>query len=678
MTRPLIVFMASTVLGGANLAPSAIVSLGMASGTVSALATDSSGNFYVAGSANNQVLVEKVSATGNILYSRAFGGGTNDWPIGIAVDASGAAYIAGGTVSTDFPIVNGYLPSGNMFLTKLSPDGSTIIYSTYIAAPGAGEIRSVAVDAAGDAYVTGHASSPGFTTTPGAFMTSAPPYQDNVFVVKVAPDGSQPVWATFIAGNGIACATLPGLTCPLASPGFPFIAAERDTGWAIAVDGTGSVCVAGSTNSAGFPVTPGVVQTQYAGPSGTENQGFVTKLSADGSSLLYSTYLGNAQGENLMRLAVDSLGNAIVGGAPLQIVLTPKPGWPPSPLPQFNGGFVVKLDPQASKLVYSIGVNAGFVSGIATDGDGTAYVTGGFADPSFPITPGGLTIGDQYFGSFAALNTSGSLVYSTTLPDGDTAGGAIALGSAASVAISGPDVLTIFGPGDPSQPAAYALANAARANGIGTYPAGQVAPGELARLYGVNFGASPSVTFDGVQAPILATQPNQILIQVPFEIAGRAATAMQVDNGPQVLSLAVAPDPAVFFQPGSGVTPPLNQDGTLNAVNNPAQLGSIMTVFLTGAGPWLGGLGTGGIAPLAPLYSPQLPISVQVSSGGYQAPVHEATVLYAGSAPTQSDGIMQINFLLPASPELQGSSVAWVTVQVGTRQSPQTLIAVTK
>jgi uncharacterized protein (TIGR03437 family) len=679
--RPFIVFLSSAVLVGANLVPSAIVTLGMSDGTLNALATDSSGNFYVAGGANNQVRVVKVSPTGNILYSTAFGGSTNDSPIGIAVDGSGAAYIAGSTYSVDFPIVNGYLTSGNMFLTKLSPDGSTIVYSTYIATSSTGQdqVRSVAVDAAGAAYVTGSATSAGFTTTPGAFMTSAPPYQDNVFVVKVAPDGSRPIWATFIAGNGIACATLTGLTCPISTPGFYFAAVERDTGWAIAVDGTGAVYVAGSTNSAGFPVTSGVVQTQYAGPTGTENQGFVTKLSADGSSLLYSTYLGNAQGEDLMRLAVDSQGNAIVGGTPRQVALTPKPGWPASPLPQFNGGFVVKLDPQAARLVYSIAVNTGVVSGIATGSDGTAYVTGGFADPLFPITPGGLPFGDHYFGSFVVLDASGSLVYSTTLPIGGTAGGAITAGSPASVAIGGEDVLTIFGPADPAQPAVYALANAARAKGPATYASGKVAPGELARLYGVNLGASPSVTFDGVQAPILDMQPNQVLIQVPFEIARRDTTSMQVYNGPQVLTLAVAPgDPAVFSQSGSGVTPPLNQDGTLNSENNPAQLGSIMTVFLTGAGPWLGGLGTGGIAPLAPLFSPLLPISVQVSSQTYQAPVHEATVLYAGSAPTQSDGIMQINFLLPAAPDLQLRSVAWVTVQVGTRQSPQMLIAVTK
>ena len=158
LMQPFVVFLASTVLVGANLVPSAIVSLGMGSGSGSALATDSSGNFYVAGSANNQVLVVKVSPTGNILYSRAFGGSTEDWPIGIAVDASGAAYIAGGTHSIDFPIVNGYLSSGNMFLTKLSPDGSTIVYSTYIGASATGQVRAVAVDAAGDAFVTGSAS----------------------------------------------------------------------------------------------------------------------------------------------------------------------------------------------------------------------------------------------------------------------------------------------------------------------------------------------------------------------------------------------------------------------------------------------------------------------------------------------------------------------------------------
>jgi uncharacterized protein (TIGR03437 family) len=670
--RWLFALLAPTLLAAGSLAPRAIVSLGLDRATIAALATDPSGNFYVAGAANNQVLVVKVSPSGNIIYSKVFGGTTYDAPSAIAVDPTGAAYIIGYTHSPDFPIVNGYLTSGSSFLTKLSPDGATIVYSTYLTSDQLGTARAVAVDPSGSAYVTGSVQSSGLITTPGAFMTTVPPYQQNVFVVKMAPDGSKPVWATYLAGNGIACSTLPGVACPLANSGFRFNNGEQDAGSAIVVDLSGNVYIAGWTNSAGFPVTPGVVQPQYADPFGIESQGFVTKLSPDGSSLIYSTYLGNAQGQSLTALAVDSQGNAIVGGGPLQIPLTPKPGWPSSPLPQFPGGFIAKLDPQAVSLLYATNLGQGFINGLALDAAGNAYATANYATPSFPVTSDGVTITDVS-NAFVELGPGGAILYATELPWA----GPVAVGTGSAALLTG-TALTILTPADPSQPAAFALQNAADHS-----LSGQAAPGEIILLTGANLGSTPAVTFDGVPAPVLPAPPlvparlNQVMIQVPFEIAGRQRTTMQIDGSSQALSLAVTPaDPAIFETPGYGVTTPLNSDGTVNGPNNPAQLGSFMTIFVTGAGAFSGGLGTGDIAPLAPLFSPQLPVSVQVFSGVYAAPLHQATVLYAGSAPTQSDGILQINFLLPVSPELDLNPGAWVTVQVGTSRSLQTLIAV--
>jgi uncharacterized protein (TIGR03437 family) len=422
-------------------------------------------------------------------------------------------------------------------------------------------------------------------------------------------------------------------------------------------------------------VTNGVVQTQYSDPHGVASQGFVTKLSADGSSLLYSTYLGTAYGEDLFALALDSNGEAIVGGVTHSSAFPTTTGAPfPGPLPRpGGGGFLVMLDPQASSFVYATYTGDGNVTGIAADTAGNVYVTGGFNNPSFPITPGGLPPGSLYFGSFTALDPEGTLIFSTALPNG--AAGLVAAGSPSTVALAGPAGLTIFGPADPSAPAAFAFGNAALANGVGTIVSAQVAPGELVWLFGVNFGSAPSVTFDGVAAPILGAQPNQIMIQVPFEVAGRADTAMQISGGPQSLSLAVVPaDPGVFIAPGSNVTTPLNQDGTLNGPNNPAPLGSIMTIFVTGSGLWSGGLVTGEIASDT-LVSPQLPISVLVTAA-HTPPVNVATALYAGSAPAQSDGVMQINFVLPISPDLAFNPLAWVTVQAGTAQSPGILVSV--
>lgn len=665
--RWLLPILAFTAFAGANLAPTAIVNLGFDDATIAFVAADSSG-FYAVGNAGNQVLVVKVNPSGTMVYSRAFGGSAFTQPQAIAVDPSGAAYVVGGTQAADFPIAGGYLNSGNMFLTKLSPDGSTIVYSTYI---GSGTATAVAVDAGGNAYVTGSAPSSGFVTTPFALMSNSAvdPYAQNVFVVKVAPDGSKPVWATFIAGNGIACSTIPGVACPLSNPGFLFAAVEQDTGAAIAVDAGGFVYIAGYTNSAGFPVTQGVVQPQYADPYGIERQGFVTKLSPDGSSLQYSTYLGNAQGEVLTAMALDAQGDAIIGGTTRQIPIAIKPGWPPSPLPQFNGGFIVKLDPQASTLIYSSGLGEGAFVGIAADSGGDAYITTFDTLPSFPVTPGGVSL-TCYSQAFVEFDPSGSLLYSTELPQA----GPLAVAGSSAALITG-TALTIFGPASPSQPAVFALDNAAS-----LAPAAQVVPGEILLVTGVNLGAQPVVTFDGVVAPILPAPPispaliNQVLIQVPFEVAGRSQTEMQ--TGSQLLTLAVTPSaPAIFATPGYGVTTPLNSDGTANSSANPAKLGSYMTIFVTGAGLFQGDLGTGAIAPLAPLFFPQLPFSVQIFSGNN--PVHRATVLYAGSAPAQSDGIVQINFVLPVAPDLQLNPNAFLTIQVGSAQSERILINVT-
>lgn len=627
------------------------------------VAADTSG-FYAVGNAGNQVVVVKVNLSGTIVYSRAFGGSASTQPTGIAVDSSGAAYVVGYTQAADFPIVGGYLSSGSMFLTKLSPDGSTIVYSTYIGSEGTA--AAVAVDSAGNAYVTGSAPSAGFVATPNAFMGNAAvdPYAQNAFVMKVAPDGSRPVWATFLAGNGIACSTLPGVACPLSNPGFFFDNGEQDRGMAITVDVAGYVYVAGYTNSAGFPVTGGVVQAQYADPYGIESQGFVTKLSADGSSLQYSTYLGNAQGQVLTGLAVDAQGNAIVGGSARQVPATIKPGWPASPLPQFNGGFVVKLDGAAATLIYTRGLGEGYFVGISGDGGGNVYLTTFDTLPSFPVTAGGVLL-TGYSQALLELDATGNLIYSTELPQA----GPLAV-SGNSVAVIAGNALTIFGPADASQPAVFALENAGSLAATAV-----VAPGEILLVTGTQLGG---ITFDGVAAPVLPAAPilpaltNQVLMQVPFEVAGRQTTEMQI--GSQTLRLAVAPAaPAIFANPGYGVSTALNSDGTVNTPVNPAELGTYMTIFVTGAGLFQGNLGTGAIAPLAPLFSTGVPVSVQIFSGNN--PVHEAEVLYAGSAPTQSDGVVQINFMVPAAGDL--GAIASVAVRAGAAQSDRILVYLT-
>ncbi len=384
-------------------------------------------------------------------------------------------------------------------------------------------------------------------------------------------------------------------------------------------------------------------------------------------ALQYSTYLGNAQGESSHGAGRRRRkATAIVGGtAARQIPLTIKPGWPSSPLPQFNGGFVAKLDAQPATIVYTAAFGEGGFIGIAVDTTGNAYATAGGTLPSFPVTPGGISL-TGYSEAFVELDRTGATIYST---EDFPYAGPITV-TANSVALITGTALTIFRPSGAAQPAVFALQSAASLS-----IAAEVVPGEILLVS----GTTQLITFNGVPAPVLHGPPltNQALIQVPFEIAGQQQTTIAVSGSSQSFSIPVtAAQPAVFMTPGYGVTTPLNSDASVNSPANPAKFGTYMTIFITGAGSFQGGLGTGDIAPLTPLFARRSSRSPCRFSRETMLPRHNATVLYAGSAPTQSDGVMQINFLLPVAPDLHEGG-AFIIVQVGAAQTLQTLIAVT-
>jgi hypothetical protein len=218
------------------------------------------------------------------------------------VDGAGDAYVAGTTDSGgSFPVTPGAFDTtyngsmqgtfGDVFVTKFSADGGTLLYSTYLGGSGADAGYGVAVDARGDAYVTGFTLSANFPTTPGAFQRRKNG-QGDAFAVKLNAAGSALVYSTLFGGH------------------------FDDVGYAVALDGAGSAYVTGYTQSANFPVTPGAFQTAHKGIFDV----FVTKVSADGGALGYSTYLGGADhccvgGEIGYGIAVDGAGNAYVAGS---------------------------------------------------------------------------------------------------------------------------------------------------------------------------------------------------------------------------------------------------------------------------------------------------------------------------------------------------------------------------
>src|SRR5262245_17897291 len=365
-----------------------------------------------------------------IEYSTLLGGSGDDVATGIKVDAAGNAYIVGWTQSPDFPTTAGAFRrtgsasnSLDVFVSKLNATGSALVYSTFIGGTNFDWGRGIAIDAAGNAYVTGQTKSSNFPTTGGAFdrtfnVDTCPRCgidQEDAFVLKLNPTGSALVYSTFLGGF------------------------DLDDGMAIAVDGAGNAYVAGETGSTNFPVTAGAFDTTRNAAFDT----FVSKLNATGSALVYSTFLGGSAVEYPRRIAVDAAGNAYVGGTTSSTDFPTTPGAFDT---THNGSFdayVTKLAANGGSLVYSTflgGLGSDGVTGLVVDATGSVYVSGGTGSVDFPTTPGAFdTLPDGSDGFVTRLNAAGSaLVFSTVIggSSSDSAAG-LALDGAGNIWITG-------------------------------------------------------------------------------------------------------------------------------------------------------------------------------------------------------------------------------------------------
>ncbi|UCE62925.1 MAG: SBBP repeat-containing protein, partial [Nitrospirota bacterium] len=368
-------------------------------------------------------------------YSTYLGGSGDDKGAGIAVDATGNAYLTGQTTSVNFPTANAYQSSSSgveVFVTKVNAAGSALIYSTYLGGSSTDEGFAIAVDAAGSAYVTGHTDSNNFpTVNPVQASLGGGALGGDAFVTKLNAAGSALDYSTYLGGSLF------------------------DTGNGIAVDAAGNAYVAGQTHSTDFPTTGGAAQTL----SGGDSDAFITKLNATGSALDYSTYLGGLDREEGNGIAVDGDGNAYVTGSTASsnfpITGTPLQG-------AIGGGsdaFVTKLDPIGSALVYSTylgGLEEEVGHGIAVDGTGNAYVTGSTASSNFPIAGSPIqgTIGGSSDAFVALLNAAGSALNNSTYLGGnaDDAGQAIAVDSSNNAYVTGNTSSTDFPTASPFQP----------------------------------------------------------------------------------------------------------------------------------------------------------------------------------------------------------------------------------
>ncbi len=333
-------------------------------------------------------------------YSTYLGGASADWGSGIAVDATGAAYIVGSTYSTDFPTVNpiqaantGYYDA---FITKIDPSGSAIAYSTYFGGSESDGGEAVAVDNTGRVYITGRTAYTDFPMVNPIQATHSGGYWD-VFVTKINSSGSAVLFSTYLGGT------------------------DSDEGYAMALDASGAVYVTGYTLSTDFP-TLSAIQPVYGGGY---YDAFITKIDTVGFAIAYSTFLGGSGADGAAGVAVDNTGAAYITG------YTQSTDFPTqNPIQGTFGGtddaFVTKINPAGAAITYSTylgGGNSDWAAGIAVDNTGAAYVAGQTRSIDFPtLNPIQGAFGGGYDDGFVTkINPAGSAVsYSTYLGAGDS------------------------------------------------------------------------------------------------------------------------------------------------------------------------------------------------------------------------------------------------------------------
>ena len=376
-------------------------------------------------------------------YSTFFGGGILSSAYGVAVDASGNAYIVGHSgVGGSIPTTKGsYDPNCDgcsaAFVAKLNPTGTALLYSTYLSGGLFDQANGVAVDSAGAAYVAGITESAGFPVTKGAIQTKFGGAFSNAFITKLNPAGSALEYSTYLGGNGPS-------TCYSEAVG-----SQADHATGIAIDTDGDAYVTGCTSSTNFPVTKSAFEKSCGGCAVSYASAFAAKLNPTGTELVYSTFLGGNGLDYAYGIAVDKYDNAYVTGSTTSTNLKVTSSAYQKHINAAGGqnAFVVKLVSSGDSADYYTYLGGNTVDGgyaIAVNADLEAYVTGYASSPNFPTTSGAYQrtchdCANFETGFVTELNGSGGgLVFSTFLGgSGFDALTGIALDSKSDVFVTG-------------------------------------------------------------------------------------------------------------------------------------------------------------------------------------------------------------------------------------------------
>ena len=371
----------------------------------SGIAADSNGNVYLCGytdsadfpgatmgsfpAGSDHVFVAKLDASGsNLIYADYIGGNSQDYGYALALDSANEVYVTGSTASSDFPTINPYQGiypgSFNAFLTKLSSDGSQLLYSTYLGGNGSDVPSKVAIDSASNVLLAGTTSSTNFPVL-NAYQSTASPNQGGLygtygFLTKFSPDGSSLAFSTYLGGSS---------NDPLNCGGTQCWIPPTTTLNGMTLDASGNAYLAGITNTNDFPTTSGAYLTAN---STTQNStvGFLSKISSVGA-LRYSTYFYETTGfTDLTAVAVDTTGSAYVTGYAYSNgtfpITTTSICDPNDSTISCDFGFVTKVDPTGSTLSYSTFLgpnNIALPEAIVLDGNNNAYVLATTSSDSF-------------------------------------------------------------------------------------------------------------------------------------------------------------------------------------------------------------------------------------------------------------------------------------------------------
>jgi uncharacterized protein (TIGR03437 family) len=578
------------------------------------------------------------------------------------------------------------------YLTKQDPSGN-LLYATYLSGSSQDGVTAMTIDALGNVYVAGYTYSADFPVTPGVVQTknAGPPgpavYTSlgapfglswvvpggNAFIAKFASDGTL-LFSTLLGGSGADIPTL------------------------IAVDQSGSVYVAGVTNSPNLPLTANAMTSQ---PAGT----FLARLNATASILTYSTYsvpsilafdvdnqgraylTGDLTGQPYVTIldtvagtVVDSsllanlkpnlagAGVAIALNSAQNLVLAVSPAPPPynfdyypsAPARTLGASYLFLLRADAGAILAEVDMSQSQFDSILLDATGNSYAFGHGtgAIPTTAIQPLAAPCSEDPASFVLETDLSGNVVAASYFRQADDT----------AISLTAPGHMLLYRGGTSTtvpfdisaQPAAWFGCPANLASDVADQG---MASGEIILLTGTGLGPArgiggvPDATgqypttlggvqvlFNSVPAPLLYVQANEIHTVVPFYVS--APAAIQVLYGSQSPPALDAPlayfNPGIFSVNGQGAI--VNQDGTVNTPANPAPLGSIVSVYCTGTGSLEDPVPDGSVAPIPPPYDVTELADPELTFAGVPG-----VTLWSGAAPGLIEGVTQINVQLPAA-----------------------------